>query len=90
MPLMLTYQARSRNWKNLQAVSREILAPQARGVGAQRYQLYRNTQDATELLIVIEVADGDAGSELCKALNDQLAGLLAGSEPDSRFWEPCG
>jgi quinol monooxygenase YgiN len=90
MPLVLTYQARSRDWKKLQALSRETLAPQAREVGALRYQLYRNTHDAAELLIVVEVADRDAGSELCKALNDQLAGLLAGSEPDSRFWEPCG
>jgi len=86
MPLVLTYQARSRDWKKLQALSRERLVPLAREVGAQHYQLYRNTYDATQLLIVVEVPDREAGRELCKVLSDQLAG----GEPDSRLWEPCG
>jgi len=90
MPVILTVQARTRDWGRLQALCRETLVPRAKEVGADRFQLYRNAHDATELLIVIEVSGRDGASEMDWVLSDRLAGLLAGGETDSCFWEPCG
>ncbi|SRR5260221_12704925 len=90
MAVVFTYTARVRDWKRLQAVSRQTLIQRAKEAGAHRYQLYRNSNDASELLIVAEFPDRDAACEMSKILNDQLGDLLAGGLPDDRFWEPCG
>ncbi|SRR5258708_38353071 len=90
MAVVLTFVARVRDWKRLQAVSRETLIGRAKEVRATRYEIYRNTTDAAELLIVAEFPDHDAAREMRQILYDQLASLLTGRPPDDRFWEACG
>src|SRR4051794_32434538 len=90
MPVMLTLMAHVRDWKQLQAISRDTLIQQAREAGARHYQIYRNTQDASELLIVAEFPDREAACELSKSLHEQLTSLPGASGSDDRFWEPCG
>ena len=87
---MLTFVARVRDWKRLQAISRETLIGRAKEVGATRYQIYRNTTDAAELLIVADLPDRDAACEMRQFLQDQLASLFTGRQPDDQFWETCG
>lgn len=90
MPTVLTCIAQVKDWKALQEVFQSALLAQARQVGARRFQIYRNTQDAAQALIVAELPDQDALRELRRALNEQVAGpCLRGPFADG-VWELTG
>jgi len=90
MAVVLTFVVRIRDWKRLQALSRDTLIGRAREVGATQYQIYRSTTDAAELLLMAELPDHDAACEMRQTLYVELAGLLASRQPDDRLWEACG
>jgi hypothetical protein len=90
MAVVLTFVARVRDWKRLQAIHREKLFDRAQAVGARRYQIYRNTADASEVLLVAELPNQDAAGEIGQVVWEELAGLLEGRPPDEKFWEACG
>jgi len=76
-----------KDWKALQELNRETLVNQADKIGAMYFQIYRNLNDASQMLIIAEFPDYDALREMIKALNKQFETLLTGGLSDDRVWE---
>jgi hypothetical protein len=89
MSILVTSMIKIKDWLAWQELNRERLLYQASQAGALRYQIYRNVNDASQTLIVAEVAAHDAARELRKALGE-VSDLLAGGAADERVWEPTG
>jgi hypothetical protein len=89
MPILVTSIIKIKDWQAWQEINRERLIHRARQAGALRYQIYRNVNDASQTLVVAEVADHDAAREMRKALGE-IDDLLAGGAADERVWEPTG
>jgi hypothetical protein len=90
MPTMLTCSAHVKDWKALQEVFQSTLLALARQVGARRFQIYRNTQDAARALIVAELPDQDALRELRRTLNEQVEGPCLRGHFEDGVWELTG
>lgn len=97
MAIILTARLRVRDWRALLRLSDERLLLYARAAGARRYQLYRDTHDAAEGLLLLEAASVAAlrpvsDALLCldgAALGGRVAGERAGPV-EGRLWEPAG
>jgi hypothetical protein len=87
MPVTFTSIVNIKDWKALQELNRGILVNQADKIGATRFQIYRNLNDASQMLIIAEFPDYDALREMIKALNKQFETLLTGGLSDDRVWE---
>lgn len=87
MPVTFTSIVNIKDWKALQELNRETLVNQADKIGATRFQIYRNLNDASQMLIIAEFPDYDALREMIKALNKQFETLLTGGLSDDRVWE---
>lgn len=90
MPVLFTTIAHVTDWKALREANRTRLLGRATAAGAKRFQVYRNVNDASQVLIVAELPDHDAVREMSQALAEQLAELRTGSLSDDREWEPTG
>ncbi len=88
MTTVLTASAKLKDWKALQKFHEGVLMARAKANGAQRYGLYRNVNDATQVLLVAEFADGD---QLREFLGEWLdaPGLLS-KDAHNTIWEPLG
>ena len=89
MPILITSIIKIKDWQAWQEINRSRLLDQVRQAGARRYQLYRNVNDASQALVVAEVADYDAARETRKALS-AIDDLLVDGAADERVWEPTG
>jgi len=89
MSILVTSMIKIKDWQAWQAVNRERLLHQARQAGAKRYQIYRNVNDASQALVVAEVADYDTAREMSNALGE-VSDLLAGGGADEQVWEATG
>jgi hypothetical protein len=80
------------DWRALLRLSDEQLILYAQAAGARRYQLYRNTHDAAEALLLVEAANAEALRSLCTALlhGTAAAGLRPARPEKNHFWEPVG
>jgi len=87
MPVTFTSIVKIKDWKALQELNRETLVNQADKIGATHFQIYRNLNDASQMLIIAEFPDDDALREMIKALNKQFETLLTGGLSDDRVWE---
>jgi len=76
-----------KDWKALQELNRKTLVNQADKIGATYFQIYRNLNDVSQMLIIAEFPDYDTLREMIKALNKQFETLLAGDLSDDRVWE---
>ena len=88
MTVILTTVVRVRDWKALQKLHHATLVGRAREMGATRCQIYRNTGDAAQALIVAEAPDHDALRDLSWYLDEEIADLIDGDTIDERIWEP--
>ncbi len=74
MPTVFIAIARVRDWKAIQRLNDEELLTHMRKVGATRYRLHRNLEDASQMLVIIEVPYLDDLGEWTTQFN-------------ARFWE---
>ena len=87
MPVTFTSIVNIKDWKALQELNRETLVYQADKIGATYFQIYRNLNDVSQMLIIAEFPDYDTLREMIKALNKQFETLLTGDLSDDRVWE---
>jgi hypothetical protein len=87
MPVTFTSTVNIKDWKALQELNRETLVNQADKFGATYFQIYRNLNDVSQMLIIAEFPDYDTLREMIKALNKQFETLLTGDLSDDRVWE---
>lgn len=96
MAVLFTARLRVRDWRALRRLSDERLMLFARAAGARRYQLFRDSHDAAEALVLVEADAAEALQVLRTALlqldaaqHDNLAIELSPSGK-CRLWEPSG
>ncbi len=87
MSVTFTSTVNIKDWKALQEVNRETLVNQADQIGATYFQIYRNLNDVSQMLIIAEFSDYDALREMIKALNKQFETRLTGDLSDNQVWE---
>lgn len=90
MAVTLTSIARVRNWQALRRLHGDTLIGQVREAGATRYRVYRNVNDASQVLVIVEHPDHDALHELAATMEAQINALLEDDEFDVRVWELAG
>ena len=88
MPVILIKVGRVRDWRTLQKVHRTLLVGQARDLGATRFWVCRNVDDASQVLIVVEGPEHDGLVDLASYLEEHLIGLLDTDANDQGIWEP--
>jgi hypothetical protein len=87
MAILFTAVARIRDWQALQRLNHEALVGLARDTKVTRYRLYRNVRDASQLLLVAELADDEAAAEWSREIGEYLDPLLDEGATDDRVWE---
>jgi hypothetical protein len=87
--MVFTSSAKLKDWKALREFHEGVLLASARACGAQRYELYRNVNDATQVLLVAEFADGDQLREFLGTWLD-ARGLVSSDAAHNALWEPLG
>lgn len=90
MNAIFTCTAQVKDWKALKEIYQSALLAQARQAGARRFQIYRNTQDAAQALILAELPDYDGLRELQRTLMAQMDGPCLGAHFDDGVWELTG
>lgn len=89
MPLLFTSRARLNDWKAFQDLHERVLLARAQSCDARRYALYRNVNDAKQLLLVAEFAGEDHLREFLGAWLPASESLFHG-DPHEAVWEPLG
>jgi hypothetical protein len=87
MPVIFTALVRVRDWQALQAQNNDIVT-RVQAIKATRYQIYRNSNDASLALVLIELPDPDDAGEMRQILVEQLNSLPQVNLTDDRIWEP--
>src|SRR5258708_7561320 len=90
MPVMLTLVARGKDWKRLQALNEQDWVDRAQGMGAGRWQIFRNAHNAGQMLLLAEFPDHEALREISQAVTQALEPLLAGDGAQDGCWEVTG
>jgi phosphopantetheinyl transferase len=90
MAIILTVVATSRDWRALRAWTRDVLAVEARQARATRYRTYRNSYDASQLLILAELPDAEALWALHLAFGGGERSPPLAAAPTEQTWEPTG
>ena len=86
MAVLVATTARVKDWTALQNAWRATSEGHARRIQAARFQLYRNAHDASQALLVIELPDLEALSEIGEAVSEAVRAQLEGAG-DERIWE---
>ena len=89
MSILVTSIVKIADWQAWREAHRERLLRHARQSGARRYQIYRNVNDASQMLVAAEFDDHDTARELSKALGE-IGEALASTVIDECMWEPTG
>lgn len=87
MSVLVTFTARLGNWRALRELFAQRLAAEVYAAGATQLRVYRNTQDAAEVLLAAEAPNAAAGQALRRMLAGRLRGLALARDPDERVWE---
>ncbi|MHB8630230.1 MAG: hypothetical protein ACYDBJ_05155 [Aggregatilineales bacterium] len=90
MPIMYTCILRIKDWKAFRTLNQKVLVGQFSRVGALRYRVYRNRNDASQALLAAELPDHDALRDLHDALNQHIDMLNEASLFDEYTWETMG
>jgi hypothetical protein len=90
MAVILTVVATSKDWRALRAWTRDVLAVEARQAGATRCFTYRNSYDASQLLILAELPDAEALWSPRLALGGGERSPPLSAAPTEQAWEPTG
>jgi len=90
MSLIFTTIAKIKDWQMLQKLNSEVLVVQARAAGATRYQVYRNVNDASQALVLVELPHQEAVLEISDLVLEQMDNLPREHLADDRVWEPVG
>jgi hypothetical protein len=85
--IVLTSLARVNNWSTVRRLNGEVLVGFARDLRAIRYRVYRNTRDASQLLLLAELPDHEAVQDLARWVDEHLGAGEAAETPDNREWE---
>lgn len=88
MAVIFTAIAKIKDGQTLEKLKAETLIEQARARGATRYQIYRNVNDASQALVLVELPNREAVLEVGDAVLEQMDDLLAGKLADDWVWEP--
>lgn len=89
MPVIFTAIARVRDWQALQELNNDMVT-RVQAIKATRYQIYRNANDASLALLLIELPEQDDVGEMRETLVEQLNTLPKVSLTDDRMWEATG
>lgn len=87
MSVVITLIARLSNWRALHELYAQRLAAEVHEAGAIRLRVFRNTEDAAEVLLAAEAPTAAVGQALRRMLAGRLRGLALAGEPDERIWE---
>jgi hypothetical protein len=90
MAILFTATARVKDWKALQALHRETLLERAKRARASQFQIFRNVNDASRMLMILELPDYDSVRELSRVLLEVISPLLGSGPADDGCWEPTG
>ena len=85
--IVLTLLARVKNWSAVRRLNGDVLVGYARGLRAVRYRVYRNTRDASQLLLWAELPDHDAVQDLARSVDEHFSTMAAAGTTDNREWE---
>jgi hypothetical protein len=87
LPALVTLVARIQNWQALRQFYAQRLAIRVYEAGAIRLHVYRNSQDAAEVLLVAEAPNPAVAQALGRLLAEHLTRLAPEGRPDERVWE---
>jgi hypothetical protein len=90
MAVVTTITAHVQDWKAFQNLHRETLLEWVRKMGATRYQIFRNATDATEAMVIVELASYEDAQEMARIVSAQLLPILAREIRFADIWEPMG
>ena len=76
--IVLTSLARVKNWSAIRRLNGEVLVRFARDLRAVRYRVYRNTRDASQLLLLAELPDHEAVQDLARSVDEQFGAVASG------------
>lgn len=86
MAVLVVTTARVKNWKALQKAWRVTFTGRNPRLRAARIQLYRNTHDASQALLVIEAPNLEALTEVGEAVSESMRAQLKDISTE-RTWE---
>lgn len=90
MPIIYTASARLKDWKGLRDLHEHVLLARAQQCGAQRYALYRNVNDAAQVLLLAEFAEADGLREFLGTWFEDASVFLGNVTANDSVWEPLG
>lgn len=88
MPVIVTVMARVTDWQTLQELNNDVIRAKAQAIKATRYHVYRNANDASLALLLVELPDPDDVCEMRATLIEQLSRVAKINLADDRVWEP--
>jgi len=89
MPVILASSCKLKDWKALRRVHEGVLTEQARACRARRYGIYRNVNDATQVLLIAEFMELEQGNEFLQVWLE-VCGSLCNDVPNHIVWEALG
>lgn len=89
MSIVLTSHANIKDWKELRFLHETLLLAKAKGCGATRYGVYRNVNNAAQVLLIAEFGEDDQLREFL-ATWLELSTLRLGDTTNDGKWEPLG
>jgi hypothetical protein len=87
MSVLVTSIARVKDWQALEQLNNETLVGRVKKIRVRCYRVYRNVNDASQALIIVELPDHDAVREVSEALTEQINMLFEGGISTDGIWE---
>lgn len=89
MPLILTSSFKLKDWRALRQAHEGVLTEQAKACRARQYGIYRNVNDATQVLLIAEFTELDQGNEFLQVWLE-VCSSLCNDIPNHTVWEALG
>ncbi len=90
MSVIFTAVAKVKDWRALQKLDEEVFRDELQAIRAMGYQIYRNTHDASQALLWLELPDQDDIHHVRAIVFEALNGLDKVSVTDEGVWEATG
>jgi hypothetical protein len=90
MSVIFTAVAKVKDWRALQKLDEKIIRDELQAIGAVGYEIYRNTHDASQALLLIELPDQDDIHHVRATVYEALNGLDKVRVTDEWVWEATG
>lgn len=87
MSVIVTSIARIKDWQALEQLNNETLVDQIRKVGVTRYRVYRNVDDASQMLVIAELPGYDTVRDVSETLGEQITRLFERGISVDGVWE---